>query len=326
MKKILVIGSAAVDIVIPVERFPERGGEVSPKTENLSVLGPAFELCSCLCRFGLPVIPYLPVGSGVYGDYIRGEMNRHGFRSAIPQVREMNGCRYLFVEPDGKSTCVNIRGAEYSFYPEWFESLEQRAWEIDSVYLTGQEFVEPTGELILGFLELHPKMKVYFQPAGQILKISASRMERLFLRNPVIALSREEVLAYTGEETPEAAGLLMASWSGGTVLTDLGKENGLLTEVSEENGEISQVSVPCCPAEGNTEPGKVEESCFASYIALRKTGKTAREASCLAARMEAAISPESPEILQSGLGQKCMGTEEELKKEGTPKEAHIEAE
>jgi sugar/nucleoside kinase (ribokinase family) len=91
----------------------------------------------------VPFIPFYPVGTGVYGDFVRARLKERGIVSEAPSPAEENGCCYCLVEPDGERTFICYHGAEYRFQPGWFDQLD--ASQIDTVYLCGLEVEEPDG-------------------------------------------------------------------------------------------------------------------------------------------------------------------------------------
>ena len=135
--KILVIGSATTDVLIPVSHIPVRSEDINVYEQHLSLGGCAFNVCDSIRHFGVPCIPFLPVGGGVYGDFVRSEFKKRGIRTWAPDTSGDNGCCYCFVEPDGERTFICYHGAEYFFRPEWFREIEDSGLgsEIDSVYI-----------------------------------------------------------------------------------------------------------------------------------------------------------------------------------------------
>ncbi len=207
-KKVLVIGSAVVDVRIPVSHIPVRSEDLNVYSQDMSLGGCGFNVCDCLHRASVPCIPFLPVAGGVYGDFVRQKMKERGISSRIPSAAGENGCCYCFVEPDGERTFICYHGAEYLFMPEWFLDLERsgEAAQISAVYICGLEIEEETGRYIIEFLERHPEYRVYFAPSSRICMIDPDKMRRIFALSPVLHLNADEACSYTASEAFLKAG------------------------------------------------------------------------------------------------------------------------
>ena len=146
MSKALVIGSIVCDIMVYLDRLPSREGDAHIHEQTWSLGGCAFNVVSVLHALGQKVDFISPVGTGVYGNFVKAELEKLGIQTPI-SVAGANGCCYCFIESDGERTFLSDHGVEYGFQKEWLQSLEQENY--DSIYLCGLEVEEPTGmELI----------------------------------------------------------------------------------------------------------------------------------------------------------------------------------
>jgi sugar/nucleoside kinase (ribokinase family) len=143
MKKILVIGSTVADIIINVDYLPTTAQDVHLHSQSMSLGGCAHNVSDMIRHFGAPYILYSPVGTGLYGDFVRKELAKKGVESPIPTPDQANGCCYCFVEDHGERTFIVDHGAEYLFYKEWFDALNVD--ELSCVYICGLEIEEKTG-------------------------------------------------------------------------------------------------------------------------------------------------------------------------------------
>ena len=92
MKKILVIGSAVVDVIIHLEdHLPVTGEDVHVVSQQMRLGGCAYNTSDILRHFGIPYIPFFPVGSGAYGDFVFSEFEKRSICSPIPRPEEWNG-------------------------------------------------------------------------------------------------------------------------------------------------------------------------------------------------------------------------------------------
>ena len=288
--KVLVIGSATTDILIPVSHIPVRSEDVNVYEQHLSLGGCAFNVCDSILHFGVPCIPFLPVGRGVYGDFVRSELKKRGIRTRAPEPSAENGCCYCLVEPDGERTFICYHGAEYFFRPEWFRELEDSGLgrEIDSVYICGLEIEEPSGVYIIEFLERHPEYLVYFAPSSRICMIAPGKMERILNLAPILHLNREEACAYTGCSGEEEAALQLHRRTGNTVLVTLGAEGCRLTG-NRDDGSFVNERIPAFPVSNIVDTVGAGDSHIGSFIALRQLGEDLPETVRKANRVSAAV-------------------------------------
>ena len=287
MKKTLVIGSAVCDVVIPVDHLPVRSEDINLYHQELSIGGCAFNVCDMLRHFGVPFIPFLPVGGGIYGRFVQENLARRGIVSACPSPDAENGCCYCLVEPDGERTFLCYHGAEYLFEEEWFSGFEEsrEAGQTDSVYVCGLEVEETTGERILAFLERHPEYRIFFAPSARICKIPDERMNRILDRHPVLHLNEEEALRFTRCQSVEQAGTWLRKRTGNTVLITCGAEGCLVFE----QGETSAVRVAPFPVGNGGDTIGAGDSHIGSVIALLHLGYGMVEAVRGANRVAAAV-------------------------------------
>ena len=159
---LLFIGSTVADVIIRTPRLPYTGDDVNITSQQVSLGGCAYNAFHTARITGLAdCVLFSPVGTGVWGDWVRSALARQNVDSAVPPVDEPNGCCYCLVEPDGERTFLCEHGAEYHFHPEWFDALPA----FDGVYVCGLEIEEPTVDVILDWLEQHPPRRHCRYPA-----------------------------------------------------------------------------------------------------------------------------------------------------------------
>ncbi len=112
MKKILVIGSTVVDIIINLDYIPKTGQSINIRSQEMSLGGCAYNVSDTLRHFNVPYILFSPIGTGVYGDYVRNELSAKNITTPIPTPNMDNGCCYCFIEATGERTFVSNHGAE----------------------------------------------------------------------------------------------------------------------------------------------------------------------------------------------------------------------
>ncbi|HIY19410.1 MAG TPA: carbohydrate kinase [Candidatus Blautia avistercoris] len=223
MKKVLVIGSAVADVVINLEnRLPRTGEDVHVIKQQLSLGGCAYNVSDSIRHFQAPYLLFSPVGTGVYGNFVREELRKRQIVSPIPTPQQENGCCYCFVETTGERTFVCYHGAEYLFRKEWFSLLDLS--QIDSVYLCGLEIEEVTGDVIIDFLCENPQLTVYFAPGPRFTKIEPHKIQRLLSLSPILHLNRREAEEASGMEHVEEAARWLYEKTSNLVVITLGEK------------------------------------------------------------------------------------------------------
>ena len=223
--KVLVIGSAVADVIITLPHLPRRSEDVHVKTQEMRLGGCAFNTFDMIRHFGVEAIPFFPVGTGAYGDFIRKCFEERNIHTPIPTPQADNGCCYCFIEEDGERTFLSYHGAEYRFESEWFSLLASE--DIDAVYFCGLEIEEPTGKNIVSFLEgqlrAKPDMTLYFAPGPRLQRIQPELMERIFALHPILHLNDEEACAYTQLSAIEDASSALYKKTAAPVIITLGQ-------------------------------------------------------------------------------------------------------
>lgn len=270
MKKVLVIGSTVVDVIINVDKLPKTQEDVHVISQKMSLGGCAYNSSDMIRHFEVPYILFSPVGTGAYGDFIRSQLAKRGVTTPIPMPNQDNGCCYCFVEADGERTFISYHGAEYLFQPEWFQIPD--ASDIDSVYICGLEIEETTGIHIVEYLEKHPEFRIYFAPGPRIEKINPGLLSRLFALHPVLHLNDEEVLSYTKKDSLEEAAQSLFSLTENDVIVTLGSK-GCYYHTKSAAGYV-----PGVPASQVVDTIGAGDSHVGAVIANEKLGKSLPDA------------------------------------------------
>lgn len=270
MKKVLVIGSTVVDVVVNlVDHLPKTGEDVHIKSQHMSLGGCAYNVSDSIRHFQVPYILFSPVGTGVYGNFIREELLNRGISSPIPTPERENGCCYCFVEDTGERSFISYHGAEYLFEKEWFSLIPLE--DIDSVYICGLEIEENTGENIVEFLEAHPELIIYFAPGPRLTVINPKLVERLYRLSPVLHLNETEALSASGKSTVQEAAAFLYEKTNNTVIVTLGEKGCFFFDGKEAE------TVPPVPAIQADTIG-AGDSHIGSVIACLKKGDSLKEA------------------------------------------------
>ena len=263
MSKILVIGSAVADVIIRLEdHLPVKGEDVHVLSQEMRLGGCALNVYDMIRHFGEDAVPFLPIGSGPYADFVAKSFQERGIVSAVPRPGEANGCCYCFIEADGERTFIVYHGAEYRFRKEWFDALDTS--EIDMCYICGLEIEETTGPVIVDFLEQNPHIRIFFAPGPRILKIDRDLMRRIFALHPILHLNQEEtrscamLLSGQTDGVPSASAADLSSFASlaasiyhvtrQTVITTLGKNGCMYYTGGDDPASPKWDHIPGCPA------------------------------------------------------------------------------
>lgn len=270
MKKVLVIGSTVVDVIINlVDHLPRTGEDVHIRSQHMSLGGCAYNVSDSIRHFQVPYTLFSPVGTGAYGDFIREELRKRNISSPIPTPDLDNGCCYCFVESTGERTFISYHGAEYLFRKEWFDLVPLD--EIDTVYICGLEIEEVTGIAIIEFLEKHPELKIFFAPGPRLTIINPALVERLYRLSPVLHLNETEALEASGKSTVTEAAAYLYAKTHSTVIVTLGEKGCFYY-----NGTESE-QIPAVPATQVDTIG-AGDSHIGSVIACLKRGDSLPQA------------------------------------------------
>ena len=148
---------------------------------------------------------FVPVGRGMYGNMIAGDLEKLGYPILIREEESDNGYCLCLVEEDGERTFITVKGAEGCFRPSWFEQLSQDAY--DSIYVAGYQVCGNSGRVISGWMEgAKDRMKekrVFFAPGPVITDIDGDVMERILSVEPILHLNEKEAFDYAKQPSVE---------------------------------------------------------------------------------------------------------------------------
>lgn len=239
MGKCLVMGSTVCDVMMYLDRLPQREGDVHLHRQELTVGGCAFNVALLLHKLGLDYDFISPVGSGLYGDFVAGRLNQLGFDLPL-RVSKENGCCYCFVEEDGERTFLSYHGAEYLFQKEWIEAKSDCSYDV--IYFCGLEVEEETGaDLVAGLTSLSGQLVFAPGPRGHL--IAPNLLEKIYALSPIVHLNEQEVQTLTGKAGLREAVLALHAQTAAPVIVTKGAAGTLAYdgEWLEAAGYPSQV-------------------------------------------------------------------------------------
>ena len=281
MKKIFVIGSTVVDMIINVDHLPTTKADIHISSQTASMGGCAYNVSDTIRNFGTPNVLFSPVGSGIYGDFVRNGLRKKGLISPIPPVDMDNGCCYCFVEESGERTFVSYHGAEYLIQSQWLEEIDVE--DVHSVYICGLEIEETTGENIVKWLEKHPQLPVFFAPGPRIMRIEPALLNRLYKLNPIMHLNDDEIKEYFATEDVESAMYKMYDLTQNTVIVTQGSKGAAWYD------GVAVQNVPAVKVETVVDTIGAGDSHVGAVMAGLYNGKTMAQAITDANKVAAAV-------------------------------------
>ena len=239
-KKLLVIGSTCVDVIIKLDHLPKTGEDMHPEWQHFAMGGCAYNVTRIPRGSGIDVTLVTPVGTeGVYSGFVKENLLKQGFKGPVTVEGAENGCCYCFVEKDGERTFVSVHGIEYSFHEPYMENLKGQSF--DYTYICGLEAEEETGYELIQWLENHigtgssasegiSAGTLLYAPGPRGVEISPDKNERIFAMNPVLHLNEEEAMSLSGAKTPEDAASKLQEKTRNLIVITLGEKGVLWME------------------------------------------------------------------------------------------------
>lgn len=222
-KKCLVIGSTVCDILVYIDELPTTQGDVHVHKQQLSLGGCAYNVVSILHRLDIPYTFISPVGTGVYGDFVKQTLAQQGIQTPVEVLGE-NGCCYCLVEKTGERTFMSYHQAEYTFEPSWLENLDLS--EYAYVYVCGLEVEDVDGDKLVTALQ-KVSGQIVFAPGPRIAHIPKRLLTKLYAYQPILHLNEAESLLLSGKETVALAVEQLYEWTKQCVIVTLGDKGSV---------------------------------------------------------------------------------------------------
>lgn len=201
MKRLLIIGSTCVDVILRLDHLPTTGEDMHP-VQRFAMGGCAFNVAQVPKAYDVDLRFVTPIGDhGVFSDFVRAHLSNAGFRGPITVPDSENGCCYCLVERSGERTFLSVHGVEYSFHAEYMEAFAGERF--DYTYICGLEVEETTGGELVAWLEAHPDIAgtVVYAPGPRGIEVDPTRTARILAMHPILHLNEQEAQALAGSET-----------------------------------------------------------------------------------------------------------------------------
>lgn len=246
MKRLLIIGSTCVDVILRLDHLPTTGEDMHP-VQRFAMGGCAFNVAQVPKAYDVDLRFVTPIGDhGVFSDFVRAHLDNAGFRGPITVPDSENGCCYCLVERSGERTFLSVHGVEYSFHAEYMDAFAGERF--DYTYICGLEVEEKTGGELVAWLEAHPDIAgtVVYAPGPRGIEVDADRTARILGMHPILHLNEQEAQALAGmcdSENPVlAAAQALHAKTGNMVIVTCGADGVLW--ISADGSVHSAPSVP----------------------------------------------------------------------------------
>lgn len=280
-KKILILGSAIVDIIIKIAALPKSGEDIGGMLKETRVGGCAYNVSKILGFLETAHDLFVPVGRGRHADLIRQCLAADGQRILLEDESEDNGCCIAFVEDGGERTFVTIDGLETKWRPGWLRSVGIERY--DYIYLSGYGFQEcaDNGETILQAIEKKKAdCRLILDPGPRL--IAKRCLDRLLPLRTILELNRNEAERMTGKKNAADAAEALHAVTGEPVIITLGAE-GTLYHAAEERGVVPAEKVEAVDTNG------AGDSHTAALLAGIASGLSLRESCRLANKIASMV-------------------------------------
>ena len=206
-QRLVVVANIIMDIVIVVDRWPERAGDILAQKGQVTP-GGAFNVIAAAYCLGLPAVYGGLIGTGPFGRVIQQRLTDLKVGMAIPPTsahRQDTGFDVAIVEPNGERTFLTVNGYEARMTTEHLEAMPISVGDV--VYLSGYNLVsEPSASALAQWVPTLPQdAMVVLDPGPLIRDIPAGIWGPIMNRLDLLTLNAREASLYSGRSEPEAA-------------------------------------------------------------------------------------------------------------------------
>lgn len=221
MKPALIIGSSVCDVMIHIDHFPQVCGDENIRSQHWTMGGCAYNVAHVLYQQNLPFLLFSPVGQGLYGQFVRQELQKRHIPTML-ESSQNNGCCYCIIDRHKERTFLCEHGAEYIYQAQWFQQLEQNSYQC--IYVCGLEIEEKSGQIIIDFLKQNTHVPLYFAPSPRLCHIAPDKMQQMLQLHPILHLNRQEIFSYTKETRLFQAASLLYQQTQRPIIVTLGQQ------------------------------------------------------------------------------------------------------
>lgn len=198
-RRLVLVGSVLVDVLMYIERLPERGGDVLAR-QSLFTSGGGFNVLSGAQRLGLPTAYAGHVGDGPMGMQVMNDLHTAEIPLLLPRVHgEDTGFDVALVEHAAERTFITSPGVESKLRLADLQTLTLQAEDV--LYISGYELCYPiSGPSLEQWLPtLPPETLLLIDPGPLVAAIPAQRLVHVLARTDILSLNAHEATVLTGK-------------------------------------------------------------------------------------------------------------------------------
>ena len=234
--RLVLVGSAIVDIVMYVDRLPERGGDVIA-TGSSQQVGGGRNVLAAAARQGMRTVYAGRLGSGPFGTQITATLMAEGVELAVPPVTDGDsGYCVALIEPDGERTFATSMGVEAHLSEDDLAMLTVHP--DDTLYVSGYDLVYPHGPVIAGWLSQIPEAGLIFDPSPLVDLIDSQVLDTVLRRTRWLSLNAREAAAL-GDHGRLSGGVVVRTGERGCTVVQDGRSEeipGFQVDPVDTNG------------------------------------------------------------------------------------------
>jgi sugar/nucleoside kinase (ribokinase family) len=295
---LILVDSVVVDVVLNVDRLPERGSD-SLAEHSESFAGGGFNVMAAASRLGLPSVYGGVVGLGPFAMIAQAAMREEDIVVATAPNDDLDtGFVVAIVEDGGERTFVTGVGAEATLSTSQLDELD--VTESDFLYFSGYALLhESNAHALIAFLKRAPNETCFlFDPAPIVQEIPDELLRVVFDRVDWFSCNAREALLLTDLADVEAAArALRGRMQRGGAIVRIGAGGCVVAQSEHDSETVPGFAVESVDTNG---AGDCHVGAFAARLALgRPPLEAARWANAAAALSVTKMGPATgPTLLE----------------------------
>ncbi len=233
---VVSVGDIAVDLVVSLREYPNRGGDTEISQIQTQPGGSAANFAVAVTRLGLSSCLLGKIGSDEVGSWLRNGLEREGVDvSHIQQTTQRTSTVIVIVENSGRRTMLSFRGASRTLAPSEIPRglLSNAQW----LHISGYSLIHrPQRDAALRAMRdaRTEKVRVSLDPSPHI-HLAKSRVITSALKlTDVIIPNRQEARYLSRKSRIHEAARLLLRKGPSLVVMKLGRRGCLVTKHGEE--------------------------------------------------------------------------------------------
>ncbi|MDO7267538.1 PfkB family carbohydrate kinase [Shouchella clausii] len=225
-KKVLVIGSAVIDVIVNIPKLPASGEDVFSSSQEVIVGGCAYNVGNILQQLNASYDLMIPIGNGPNAAQISKQMKSDNHSQMLNDLDGDNGWCFSMVEDSGERTFLTVPGIENNWQEEWFEKINFLIY--DYIYLSGYSFEGNSAKVLLNQLQNKNKeTTIIFDPSPRVSAMDKGDLKTLLEMDTIIHCNRDELLSLCEQTDIETGAKMIHQKTHKPVVVTLGSEGTL---------------------------------------------------------------------------------------------------